>query len=314
MSFFDEQKNHRSNNEADPDRFVSDSWQANHDAESEDFADQNGDVDFANFDGVEASNVVEHCWRCQKEFEASELRCPFCSAKNRSLGEIDGALEKTSSLGAPAIVKTVWAFIALAVTSVFLSFVSSFEQPGVIQGTVEWAQQLLIWIGATEVVGTIIVLISLSLITLNVEWPESNGTWTVWVAAIPLLATAIGLNLGFHFVLRNVLQIPVEDVLLFQFPELLPWCILLICVQPAIVEELFFRQIALGASLEVMSVKSAVMISSLLFAMAHLGNPLSMPYLAVLGAMLAWLRLKSGGLLLPMIFHFAHNLIVVTVL
>ena len=91
----------------------------------------------------------------------------------------------------------------------------------------------------------------------------------------------------------------------------LTWILVTICIQPAIVEELFFRHVALGAAREVMSARNAVLISSLLFAMAHLGTPLSLPTLAMLGMALGALRIFSGGLLLPILFHFFHNLIVV---
>lgn len=265
-------------------------------------------------DLFKVENSVELCWRCQKTYDSSQQRCSFCDAKNRSVCFDDGESPRPSSTATPAIVKTVWVFAVLALTSLVFGIVSEVANPNVVEGTFEWAQQSLIWIGVAELVSTVIVLLSLSWIKLHVEWPKPRRPKTVWAASIPILGLAIGLNLGFHFVLRNYLQLPVESIALFGFPELLPWCVLLVCIQPAIVEELFFRHVALGASLEVMSVKSGIMISSLLFAMAHVGTPLSMPYLAVLGAFLAWLRLKSGGLLLPMIFHFAHNLIVVSVL
>ena len=84
-----------------------------------------------------------------------------------------------------------------------------------------------------------------------------------------------------------------------------------ICIQPAVMEELFFRHLALGASLEVISAKQAVFLSALLFAMAHLGTPLSIPTLTLLSIVLGMLRLLSGGLILPMLFHFFHNLLVV---
>lgn len=267
----------------------------------------------------EVEATVELCWRCQKSYDCAQQSCPFCHAKNRSFivdaeSGSDFASARQSSSSSPAIVKTVWAFAAMALTSLAVGISSNFTDPNIVEGTLQWAQHLLILIGVGELASTIVVLMSLALITLHVKWPVARRRKTVWAASIPIFGVAIGLNLGYHFVLRTYLQAPLEAVALFEFPELLPWCVLLICVQPAIVEELFFRHVALGAALEVMSKKSAIMISSLLFAMAHLGTPLSMPYLAVLGAVLAWLRLKSGGLWLPIIFHFAHNLIVVTVL
>ncbi|MEP3481568.1 MAG: type II CAAX endopeptidase family protein [Fuerstiella sp.] len=228
--------------------------------------------------------------------------------------EADRDFRRQSPSSSPAIVKTVWAFAAIALTSLAVGIASEVTDPNLVEGTLEWAQRSLILIGVGDVAITVVVLISSALISLRVLWPVAKRWKTVWLAATPLLGLTIGLNVGYHFVVRTYLNIPLEADALFAFPELLPWYILLICVQPAVVEELFFRHVALGAALEVMSEKPAIMISSLLFAMAHLGSPLSMPYLAVLGVVLAWLRLKSGGLWLPIVFHFLHNLIVAIVL
>ena len=52
---------------------------------------------------------------------------------------------------------------------------------------------------------------------------------------------------------------------------------------------------------------AAVFVSSVMFGVAHVGSPLSVPVLVLLGFMLGYLRVFSGGLLLPMLVHFAHN-------
>jgi membrane protease YdiL (CAAX protease family) len=87
----------------------------------------------------------------------------------------------------------------------------------------------------------------------------------------------------------------------------------LICVQPAIVEELFFRHLVLGVLRSNLGVHGAVFISSVMFALAHIGVPLSMPVLFVLGLGLGYARVASGGLLLPMAMHFVHNAVVIGV-
>ncbi len=44
-----------------------------------------------------------------------------------------------------------------------------------------------------------------------------------------------------------------------------------------------------------------------MFALAHLYNPLGLPFLLLMGIMLGYARAYSGGLLLPMLMHFGHN-------
>jgi uncharacterized protein len=81
-------------------------------------------------------------------------------------------------------------------------------------------------------------------------------------------------------------------------------------VQPAIVEELFFRHLVLGSLRTTLGGHGAVWLSSVMFALAHIGTPISLPVLMVLGVVLGYARWGSGGLALPMVLHFLHNLFV----
>jgi membrane protease YdiL (CAAX protease family) len=76
-------------------------------------------------------------------------------------------------------------------------------------------------------------------------------------------------------------------------------------------ERTVLSSLGLGASLEAISAKQAVFLSALLFAMAHPGTPLCIPTLTLLGNVLGMLRLLNCRLILPMLFHFFHNLLVV---
>lgn len=82
-------------------------------------------------------------------------------------------------------------------------------------------------------------------------------------------------------------------------------------VMPALMEEFFFRYFALGTLQKFTHVHSAVAISSFMFAFAHLYNPLGVPMLFLMGLALGYARVWSGGLLLPMLMHFAHNFMVI---
>lgn len=87
------------------------------------------------------------------------------------------------------------------------------------------------------------------------------------------------------------------------------WAILLVCVQPAIFEELAFRgfiQTSLG---RVIGPYEAVFASALMFAILHCSLP-SLPHLLVLGVALAFLRLKTASLYPGMLLHFSHNFLV----
>ncbi len=88
---------------------------------------------------------------------------------------------------------------------------------------------------------------------------------------------------------------------------------LAVCVQPALMEELFFRYLALGVLRSSVGVHTAVLVTSVMFAMAHIGAPLGLPVLFVLGIGLGYARVASGGMLLPMAMHFLHNAAVMAI-
>src|SRR5262249_12025090 len=86
--------------------------------------------------------------------------------------------------------------------------------------------------------------------------------------------------------------------------------ILLVCVQPAIVEELFFRQMTLGVFRRSMNLHLAVWLTAGVFAFAHPFKPPGLPLLFLVGGVLGYAR-AYGGLTLPIIMHFVHNFAVV---
>jgi membrane protease YdiL (CAAX protease family) len=128
-----------------------------------------------------------------------------------------------------------------------------------------------------------------------------------WAAAVPLLLVALAVNFGYHFLLREFLAVPPWKDELVAWSGLSAWIWLAYCVQPAVVEELFFRYLALGTLRGYMGVHGAVLISSVMFGMAHIGMPLSIPLLTGIGVVFGYVRVASGSLLLPILMHFGHN-------
>src|SRR5438876_380140 len=69
-----------------------------------------------------------------------------------------------------------------------------------------------------------------------------------WFAAAPGFALLLGLNVGYCLLLRSLAkpdadELPVDLDLRAGWWG---WALLLVCVQPAVVEELFFRYLLLG--------------------------------------------------------------------
>jgi membrane protease YdiL (CAAX protease family) len=130
------------------------------------------------------------------------------------------------------------------------------------------------------------------------------------MAALPVLLVVLGLNLAYHAVVRAYLgTAPAADAVVAA-TGVTPLVVFAYCIQPAVFEELFFRYLALDSLRGIMGVHQAVAISSLMFGLAHVGVPLSIPMLGLVGVPLAYARVATGGLALPMAMHFLHNAII----
>ena len=137
--------------------------------------------------------------------------------------------------------------------------------------------------------------------------PESTVALT-WVVAVPVLFALLCLNITYITFLRELLRpFGTQQAVAIKVTFV---TMMLICVQPAIVEELFFRQMTLGVFRRSMNLHLAVWLTAAMFALAHLGNPLGMPYLFLAGGVFGYARVY-GGLSLAMVMHFVHNFAVI---
>lgn len=249
-----------------------------------------------------------HCRRCGKPFDITKSQCPSCFAVNRAK-PTDRYVAKPYHQS-PAIVRVVWCFAAITLVSIAGSLGIDFtvdtnapDRTGDVQS--------LAWLIVLELIDTLIVVWAIYSIP-TMKMPNPSHTQRIWAGGLflPLLLTVLAINMIYHFYLRKLLQLDLETSCLMTTTSWLPLKVLLLCVQPAIVEELFFRRVAMEAAGEMVSPAWALVITSLLFALAHVGQPLSIPVLGIIGLTLGYLRLASGTLWLPMLFHFLHNLAV----
>ena len=86
--------------------------------------------------------------------------------------------------------------------------------------------------------------------------------------------------------------------------------ILLVCVQPAIFEELAFRGVIFSSLRRILNARETVLVSALMFMILHLAVP-SFVHLFLIGLILGWMRHRTGSLYPGMVLHFTHNLLCV---
>lgn len=250
------------------------------------------------------------CWRCAKSVESSHDFCPYCRAR---LAPAAPAVVVRAP--APAdhdfqmIARVLWVFGGLLATSVIYGCLEQFGFSDKANSDLGTFRQQLYRMLALEIIDALLVVAALCWITrppAEVR-PTLDTRLSAWAGSLPLVVLLLALNWGYHALLKNFLSVPLWFDEIVIKSELTGLSVLATCVQPAVVEELFFRYLALGTLRRFMGIHGAILVSSVMFGMAHIGVPLSIPMLTVIGVVLGYARIVSGGLALPMFMHFCHN-------
>ena len=255
--------------------------------------------------GADAGSPQCDCWRCGKSIDAGLANCPYCAAVIGS-GSAAAAPSRAVSRPDSALMRMLVAYGILLAFSVVAALILrlALDGPRGASATDELTATLVL-----EGIDTVVVLAAIAYVRPRNQLPRKNPSQkaVAWLVFLPVLAGLLALNTVYHSVLRAVAHIDLAESSVFKDPALLPGWILAICVQPALVEELFFRYLALGALRSITGVHAAVILSAVMFGMMHLFVPLSIPMLIVLGIGLGYARVYSGGLMLPIALHFLHN-------
>ncbi|MBA4062746.1 MAG: hypothetical protein C0501_03395 [Isosphaera sp.] len=249
------------------------------------------------------------CWRCGRSAPPVRGRCPACRARLTEEDDREDHPYRPRPPRRPAadegtVLTLVVVYAVMLFVSVVWGWVSQFGGAGMTE------DDFLLGTAVVEAVDAVLVLVALAVVGRSpLPAVSAGGRAWAWAAGVPALA---GLLLAGHLYLAVIREIvrPIggdpPDV------PLTAVAVLLMCLQPAVVEELFFRYVAFGALFRSTGLHATVWVSAVMFAGAHLYNPIGMPYLLLAGVVLGYARVW-GGLALPMVMHFAHNFVVVFV-
>jgi membrane protease YdiL (CAAX protease family) len=135
--------------------------------------------------------------------------------------------------------------------------------------------------------------------------------WEAWAglgALVPLLV----LNWAWHRFLTGPIGVESESLtaLLREAGFSQGMLVFMICVFPAVTEEIAFRGLVQHWLHVAVQPRQAIVYAAALFTVLHL-SVLSAPYLFLVGCLLGWLRWRTGSLWPPIVAHFLHNLGVV---
>jgi membrane protease YdiL (CAAX protease family) len=198
-------------------------------------------------------------------------------------------------------IQTLILFVTLGLTVVLPS-----DQPWEPDSVVR--ERLLRDVRTIELVDTGLVLLALVLAGRPPPPGEPTG-WgrgLAWAASVPGFAVLFGFNVAYHYALQLVFRPDANLDLGIGLGDGL-WALVLVCVQPAVVEEFFFRYLLLGHLRPHLGTHGAVWVSAVVFGTAHVSGVVSWPVLVLLGAGLGYVRVGTGTLALPILLHFLHN-------
>jgi len=133
------------------------------------------------------------------------------------------------------------------------------------------------------------------------------AAWLGLAALAPLLAV----NYGYHEVFLRGLGVTGLDAIAEMRESLgRGGAVFLICLMPAVVEEIAFRGLLQHWLQIAIKPMRAVLLASALFTVMHF-SIVSAPYLFAVGMLLGIVKWKTGSLYPSMLIHFLHNLAVV---
>lgn len=278
----------------------------------------------ASANSAAAADPQTCCTGCRLLYSAGQPVCPWCGAAN-----IGGLAWESAPPGAPVTptpihqalgrrpgrprrrqteddaVLLLYLFGAMMAVS---AIAGAMRAHGVGGSSDKTADRLLMVV--LEAVDTALVMYAFCKVERPVR--QAQHRLMTLLAVMPLTLVMIGANLAYHRALIWWISPPAWTM--DQVAPDTPWAFGLLaeCVQPAVVEELFFRFLFLGILLTEIGPVSAIAISAVLFGLAHSGVPLSIPYLMLMGvaqgAVYYW-----GGLVPAMALHFLHNLSVAVI-
>jgi membrane protease YdiL (CAAX protease family) len=266
------------------------------------------------------------CRRCGETSVPVESCCPWCGmwlvgepptvAPVYSLDDEDeddwhteaAEPEYAVPVAAPPLIHPLW--VVFISYGLLLGSLILFLIVAVLRGVAD-EDELHAGLAIVEIADAILTVCALALVWRAAKQKLPKGTMGLtWIVAFPVLFALLCLNIAYITFLRELFRpfgAPQPERLKLTFVT-----VMLICVQPALVEELFFRQMTLGVMRRSMkNLHAGVWVTAGLFAFAHLTNPFGMPYLFLAGAVFGYAR-AYGGLTLAMVLHFLHNLAVVS--
>jgi membrane protease YdiL (CAAX protease family) len=250
----------------------------------------------AGLTGVAAQPQPDFCNRCGARWLPSWTECPHCA---RAVPPPPVRVGTGRDRSLSTALSLYFTLLALSATCLILILTeASSPASAMIFVSVAFCVVVLLWVvGAFHRVRGGLIR-------------AGNPTWYL-VAVVLGCLTFAGASLLIRF-LASTFGLPEEYCSKPFLDAGYGWVtiVLVVCVHPAVIEELAFRGVILHGLQGVLGARDAVIVSALLFMVLHL-VVLSFPHLFLMGLVLGYLRIRTGSLYPCMVMHFTHNLLAV---
>lgn len=239
--------------------------------------------------------VPRFCRGCGAVWQPEWIACPACAARAQARNAVRAA---PAGGAARPVVSSLALYFTLLLSTIVFALLGGNDV------STEFAIEaldivvVLIWAAASW------RLIAPGLRTLS----QPRWYLTAVGCAIPTFMVATAAVWGLHQAFGIEMIRAAEPILNAGYG----WgmVVLVICVQPAVIEELAFRGVILSGMQRVLHDWEAILVSALLFMVIHLAVA-SFPHLLLIGVALGWLRVRTGSLYPGMALHFTHNFLCV---
>lgn len=242
--------------------------------------------------------TARFCRRCGDAWQAHWLECPRCAVSDKR-AEVLAALPPERE--GPTVIAALTLYFALLGASTIGLLTAMGEAESL---SVEFAVSIA---HTTIVLGWCVYAWRDVLPALT---PRVAPWWFLVAAGGAAITFAIAsgvLELFYRFT-----EMPRSNYTPAYFNAGYGWgmIILMVCVQPGVVEELAFRGVVQSAVGRILAAREAIVVSAMLFMTLHL-SPANFPHTFAIGLALGYMRHRTGSMLPGMLLHFAHNLLCV---
>jgi membrane protease YdiL (CAAX protease family) len=243
-----------------------------------------------------AATVRKFCSDCGAAWNAQWSQCQACLARRALIAQTPQI--PAQSHGVPSALILYFLLLGVCLISMLVGRAGSNQGHASLVAMVVMSALVIAW-AAVQWEGNFASLLRV---------PALN--W--FVLAIGVSFVTFGIATGVMQGLRIWLDLPPLNTSIRPAHSGYGWglIVLVVAVQPAIIEELAFRGIILESLQRTLKVSEAIVVGAMMFMVLHL-NPVRFPHTLALGLATGILRVRSKSILPCMALHFSHNFLCV---